>query len=196
MPCKVMLSCLGLCLACSHPLGSSRSGADATDVSPDGVSGQSGDAQTDMAGSQLDVVDAVPDIVAGDSGPGADSFDSRESPAEAAMLGRDGFSSESADAPAWEVGNPWSDAGWIIDGPCSENPSDLMQILATSVGSGFCSRTASSQYEGYINFDSDGRVTFIFGYPAPVDKEAWVDSLAAYRWPCLAGQSVAYGCSL
>jgi hypothetical protein len=196
MPRKAMLSCLGLCLACSHPLGSSRSRADATDVSPDGFSGQSGDAPIDMAGSQPDVVDSVPDIVAGGSEPGAGSFDSRESPAEAAMLGRDGFSSERADVLAWEVGNPWSDAGWIIDGPCSDNPSNLMQILATSVGRGFCSRTASSQYEGYINFDSEGRVILIVGYPAPVEKQAWVDSLAAYRWPCLANQTVLYGCSL
>jgi hypothetical protein len=70
-----------------------------------------------------------------------------------------------------------------------------MQVLATSLGSLFCSRTATNQPEGYINFDSEGRVTSITGSRVPPDKAAWVDSLAAYRWPCLAGQTIAYGCS-
>ena len=70
-----------------------------------------------------------------------------------------------------------------------------MQALATNLGSSFCSRTTSSQPEGYIKFDSEGRVTLINGYRVPADQEAWVDSLAAYRWPCLANQTIAYGCS-
>ena len=91
--------------------------------------------------------------------------------------------------------NLWPDASWTIDGACGDNPNDLMQVLATSLGSSFCSRTASNQPEGYIYFDGEGRVTSISGYRVPADKQAWVDSLAAYRWPCLAGQTIAYGCS-
>ena len=191
---KAMLFWFGLCLACSHPLGS-RSGADAADVSLDGVGDPSTDAPTDIAGSKPDLVDPILDAAAGESSSGADTLDTRESLAEAAMPPRDGFSSEGTDAPALEVGNPWTDAGWIIDGPCSIYPSNLLQILATSLGSPYCARTGSSQPEGNIYFDSDGRVTGIAGYRVPDDKEAWVDSLAAYRWPCLAGQNIAYGCS-
>ncbi len=190
-----MLSWIGLCLSCSHPLGT-RGGADAAGVSPDAAVGSISDFPTDMAGSPPDGVDPVRDTAAGDSRPGAEAFDTRESQAEAAMSPRDGFSLDGADAPALEVSNPWIDAAWIIDGPCSDYPSNLLEILATSLGSPFCARTASSQPEGYIDFDSEGRVTLITGYRVPDDKEAWVDSLAAYRWPCLAGQIIAYGCSL
>ena len=125
-----------------------------------------------------------------------DPYDSRESPSLETTHEGDGLSLDGADAADLEVSNPWGDAGWITDGPCSDNPSDLMQVLATSLGSPFCTRTASGQPEGYIDFDSDGPVYFITGYRVPADKVAWVDSLAAFRWPCLAGQTVAYGCSL
>jgi hypothetical protein len=191
---KAMLSWIGLCLACSHPLGD-RSRADAADVSPDVTTGPSGDAPTDMAGSEPDAVDPMLDTAVGESKSGADTLDTRESQAEAAVTLRDGFSSEGTDVPSLEVDNPWSDAGWIIDGPCSDYPSNLLQILATSLNSPFCARTGSSQPEGDIGFDSDGRVTSITGYRVPDDKDAWVGSLAAYRWPCLAGQTIAYGCS-
>jgi hypothetical protein len=190
-----MLSWIGLCLACSQPLGS-RNGVDAADVSPAGAGSPSNDALTDMAGSQVDDVNPVLDSAAENSMSGADVLDIRGGLGEAAMTPRDGFSSEGADAPALEVGNPWTDAGWSIDGPCSIYPSNLLQVLATSLGSPYCARTGSSQPEGNIYFDSDGRVTMIAGYRIPDDKEAWVDSLAAYRWPCLAGQNIAYGCSL
>jgi hypothetical protein len=188
------LSGIAFCLACTHPL-SGRSGTDAADVRPDGVVGPGSDAPADMAGTQPDEVDAAPDIAAGDFGPTVDSLDAPTDLPEAAIAPRDGSSSDGADAPALETGNPWLDSGWIIDGPCSDNPSNLMQVLATSLGSPFCSRTASSQPEGHIDFDSEGRVTIITGNRVPTDKEAWVDSLAAYRWPCLAGKIIAYGCS-
>jgi hypothetical protein len=108
---------------------------------------------------------------------------------------REALSPDGASTSASEVSDSRPDARQIIDGQCGDNPSDLMQVLATSLGSLFCSRTASNQPEGYINFDSEGRVTSITGSRVPPDKAAWVDSLAAYRWPCLAGQTIAYGCS-
>ena len=192
---KAMLACFGFCFACTHPLGN-RSGADAADVRRDGVVGLGGEAPADMAYAQPGEVDSAPDSAAGDSGAAADLLDGHTSLTETAMATHDGLSSDGGDAPALETSNPWLDSGWIIDGPCSDNPSNLMQVLATSLGSPFCSRTASNQPEGYIDFDSDGRVTSITGDRVPADKDAWVASLAAYRWPCLAGQIIAYGCSL
>ena len=188
---KAMLACFGFCIACTHPLGD-RSGADAADVRHDDVVGLGGKDPADTADAQSGEVDSA----AGDSGATADLLDGHTGLTETAMSTRDGLSSDVGDAPALETSNPWLDSGWIIDGPCSDNPSNLMQVLATSLGSPFCSRTASNQPEGYIDFDSNGLVTFITGYRVPADKDAWVASLAAYRWPCLAGQIIAYGCSL
>lgn len=162
----VMLLWFGFCLACTHSQGRG-SLADAADVAAGDASGPSSGALVDMLEVPQDGWDRQPS-----SSDGADT----------ATAGP-------------ESSNPWLDAGWIIDGPCSDNPSDLMQVLATSLGSSFCARTASSQPEGYITFDSDGQVTLISGYRVPANTEAWVDSLATYSWPCLAGQTIAYGCS-
>jgi hypothetical protein len=136
------------------------------------------------------------DAPAGDLGLAVDLLDERTGLPETAIAPRDGSSSDGADTPSLETSDPWLDSGWIIDGPCSDNPSNLMQVLATSLSAPNCSRTASNQPEGYIDFDSEGRAIFITGYRVPADTEAWVDSLAAYRWPCLAGQIIAYGCGL
>jgi hypothetical protein len=48
---------------------------------------------------------------------------------------------------------------------------------------------------GYIVLDGEGRVinNSIFG-AAESSKQAWLDSLAYYRWPCLAGESISFAC--
>ena len=48
---------------------------------------------------------------------------------------------------------------------------------------------------GYIVLDGNGRVidNTIFGVSDSV-KQAWLDSLADYRWPCLAGERIPFAC--
>ncbi len=48
---------------------------------------------------------------------------------------------------------------------------------------------------GYIVLDGDGRVidNTIFGVADSL-KQAWLDSLAGYRWPCLAGERIPFAC--
>jgi len=115
------------------------------------------------------------------------------------MLPQDARPADAADAAASEV-SIWADAHWLIDGACSDNPQDLMQVLAASLETHqiVCNRTATVLNEpyGYIAFDGDGRILSITGRLIPADPEGWVESLATYRWPCLASQTIAYGCSL
>jgi len=48
---------------------------------------------------------------------------------------------------------------------------------------------------GYIVLDGEGRVieNSIFATDE-LAKQAWLDSLAYYRWPCLAGESIPFTC--
>jgi len=82
---------------------------------------------------------------------------------DAADVKLDGVTGPDSDA-AVEI----LDGAGVIDGQCSDNPSDLMDALALSLGSSFCSRTSSSQPEGYISFDSGGRVSYTSGYRVPI----------------------------
>jgi hypothetical protein len=48
---------------------------------------------------------------------------------------------------------------------------------------------------GYIVLDSEGRVIDNSVFAADeFAKQAWLDSLAYYRWPCLAGESIPFTC--
>jgi hypothetical protein len=48
---------------------------------------------------------------------------------------------------------------------------------------------------GYVVFDGDGRVidNTVFGDSESI-KQAWLDSLADYRWSCLAGKRIPFAC--
>jgi hypothetical protein len=48
---------------------------------------------------------------------------------------------------------------------------------------------------GYVVLDGDGRVidNTIFGSSYSM-KQTWLDSLAGYRWPCLAGERITFDC--
>ena len=184
-----------LCVACTHPL-SGKIGSDAAGARPDAVAGpdSSPEALADLASSHPDAADSSPDtIVQWDYGSLADAPDSGADLPEAAIFAQDG---PSPDSPATETNNPWLDAHWSISGGCSDNPLDLMQALAIAMGRPHCSRTVmTGYYEGIIMFDATGRVTYITGDYEPTDPQGWVDSLAPYQWPCLASQTIAYGCA-
>jgi hypothetical protein len=47
---------------------------------------------------------------------------------------------------------------------------------------------------GAVVLDADGRVIDNTGLDGAT-KQAWLDELAAQRWPCLAGQTLGYACS-
>jgi hypothetical protein len=64
---------------------------------------------------------------------------------------------------------------------CSESPDPLPD--------------GSTSDAGYIVFDNEGRIidNTIFG-AADSLKQAWIDSLVDYRWPCLAAKSIPFYC--
>jgi hypothetical protein len=85
----------------------------------------------------------------------------------------------------------------IADMQCDSSAESLLNFLAPSVGKSACYRTVlavGNTYEGFIDLNYEGQVDYIYGNPEPADKQAWIDSLAAYRWQCLAGQTIYYGC--
>jgi hypothetical protein len=73
----------------------------------------------------------------------------------------------------------------------------IMLLLADKRGRPACYPTTSSTPEGYIDFNGEGRVLMItiadVGTP---ETQAWADSLAGVRWPCMASQTLGYGCAL
>ena len=89
----------------------------------------------------------------------------------------------------------------IVDMQCDDSARSLLELVETSLGKS-CGRATSSWWEGFIGVDADGRVYYISssGAPAnpvaPADPQAWIDSVANYRWRCLAGQTIYYGCSV
>jgi hypothetical protein len=58
-------------------------------------------------------------------------------------------------------------------------------IRAQQFGSGLCSIFEKTREP----------VAYITGDYVPADPQGWVDSLAPYRWACLASQTIAYGCA-
>ena len=61
---------------------------------------------------------------------------------------------------------------------------------------GFCAPAGTVSPYGQIALDSTGRVVDNTGttYQSTSSKQAWLDSLANDRWPCLAGQTIPYQC--
>lgn len=109
------------------------------------------------------------------------------------------------DSPALDVAGGGSpdlailnlDAQSIVDVQCDSSAESLLSFLAPSIGKSTCYRTVlavGNTYEGLIDLNYEGQVVYIFGNPEPADSQAWIDSLAAYRWQCLAGQTIYYGC--
>jgi hypothetical protein len=64
---------------------------------------------------------------------------------------------------------------------------------------GYCSPATSTTTSatGSIVLDGEGRVIDNTGtnYLSTSSKQAWLDSLANDRWPCLAGQTIPYQCT-
>ena len=62
---------------------------------------------------------------------------------------------------------------------------------------GFCAPAGTASPYGQIALDSTGRVVDNTGttYQSTSSKQAWLDSLANDRWPCLAGQTIPYQCA-
>jgi hypothetical protein len=196
----LLVGCSG---ACSHPF-KDKTVSDAAAASPHDVAevAETGTAADIAAVPGLpDAVEALFERPQGDPSPLPDARDLFSDLVEAAVLSQDASRPDATDAAASEA-SLWADAHWLIDGACSDNPRDLMQILAASLSTHeiMCSRTESNLIgidpEGYIAFDAEGRVRYITGRRIPADPVGWVESLAAYRWPCLASQTIAYGCSL
>jgi hypothetical protein len=140
-------------LACSHPL-KNKTGADAAEPLRDAAAptAETGAGDDTAAGSVAEVTDrpeALRDGSQGDTSPLPDARDSHVDTVETATLGSDGSPIEAADAAVSET-SLWSDAHWLIDGPCSYNPPDLMRVLAASLEPYeiFCTRTAVSTPEG------------------------------------------------
>jgi hypothetical protein len=77
-------------------------------------------------------------------------------------------------------------------------PSTLWDQVGSSailtLGDHLCERSLKPD-TGHIVLDGEGRVidNTIFA-PAESSKQAWLDSLADYRWPCLAGESIPFTC--
>jgi hypothetical protein len=57
-----------------------------------------------------------------------------------------------------------------------------------------CLPATDSGVTGNLIFDSQGQLLDDTGDTA-AGKQAWLDSLASQRWPCVAGQTVLYQCS-
>jgi hypothetical protein len=192
---------VGCCGACSHPL---KSGSDAAAAGSDAAESAEVGTAADLApfSGPPDGFEVLFDSPPNDPSPLPDSRDLSSDLVESAMRPQDALRSDATDAATREA-SLWADAQWFIDGACSDNPRDLMEILGDSLSTYevFCSRTEDSSRlgidpEGHIVFDSEGRVRSITGRRIPSDPNGWVESLATYRWPCLAGQTIAYGCSV
>ena len=53
--------------------------------------------------------------------------------------------------------------------------------------------------KGQIVFDADGRIVDDTNYRAGTggpDKDDWLTQVSGYRWPCMAGSTLAYVCSM
>jgi hypothetical protein len=71
-------------------------------------------------------------------------------------------------------------------------------VTRGAVGAGNCYPFSPAGYTplmGEIVFDSEGRVVDNTGIPSDT-KQTWLDKLADQRWPCLAGQTIQYSCTV
>ena len=61
---------------------------------------------------------------------------------------------------------------------------------------GYCLPATTTSRSGAIVLDDQGRVidNTEISYQGFASKQAWLDSLAHDRWPCLAGQTIPYWC--
>jgi hypothetical protein len=91
-----------------------------------------------------------------------------------------------------------NDGGTIAssDVPC--NTASLWGALALRYRelTPFPASCSPNQDYGYLLvFDSEGHLINDTGYPSS-DKQAWLDGFADQLWPCLAGQTIQYRCSI
>lgn len=161
-----------------------------------GSSGGAGLPKPDASPDVATIVDALPPP------PGLDA-----SGAEASRERPEDLPSEQALSPPDAPANPPPEAGSAeaalmpVDVPgdpivsCDFQP--IMILLAQKLGRPACYPTASSTPEGSIDFDGEGRVYGItIGDVGTPETQAWADSLADRRWPCMAGQTLGYGCAI
>ena len=189
-----------LFLACSDPGGreggadSGTSVADAADAPSDRYEAMAPDAALPEGDLGLDAPSS--DIYVGEV---ALAFDAVA--VDSTGVIPDGLRLEAGDSGHLDQATADADAQSFVDMQCDGSAQSLLDLVASSVGKEHCGRATSSFWEGYIGVDGDGRVYHISsngapGNPvAPADPQAWIDSLATYRWHCLAGQTIYYGCN-
>jgi hypothetical protein len=105
-----------------------------------------------------------------------------------------------------KTGGDAADSAPADDGPqgSPDNQCDVYRMLAGLVALPHalnpsllpeCIPADAFGVTGNLVFDGDGRLLDDTGYPGTeVQKQAWLDSLAQQRWPCWAGQTIAYQC--
>jgi hypothetical protein len=89
----------------------------------------------------------------------------------------------------------------LPDGACGDE-YPLWQAIASGPGIGYCFRPGDGGVEEWhVVLDGDGRVVdnSFFGCDSdggcnPARLQNWLASLAGYRWPCLASQTIGYDC--
>ena len=99
----------------------------------------------------------------------------------------------------WNDGSA-SDSGGqsLVDGSCGDRMNLLLDtIWNTPTGRGVgCELTTKDGggYSGQVVLDQEGRVIDNTGIDDAASRQAWLDSIADQRWPCLAGQVLQYLC--
>ena len=150
------------------------------------------------------VSDGGVETLASDSGGSGFSPVDVELDANAETLSADAADVESAshlfDSSSVDYSDGWTpdtattrlDAEATTNIACNDSADTLLKFLGSSLGANYyCGRALSTGWsEGVIDLNSEGQVTYIRDeFNRIDDPQAWVDSLSAYRWPCLAGRS-------
>jgi len=87
-----------------------------------------------------------------------------------------------------------------VDGLCYDNGVQLWdEITREAAPAGFCVLAIDGGMSSYgrrvkLVFDGEGRIVENTGIDDNARRQEWLASLADKRWPCLAGQEVAYVC--
>jgi hypothetical protein len=88
-----------------------------------------------------------------------------------------------------------------FDGLCDLEKAGSSVAAATGVD--FCSVATANDYANYaVAVDGEGRFVELLGMPAGTPalkgsaRQAWLNSVANDRWPCLAGQTVFFSCQI
>ncbi len=107
-----------------------------------------------------------------------------------------------AGAGGW-LGDP-SQAGAAgnVDQACDPNQLWAIVVESATRGLGACDHVAPpgpgepvDRLHGAVVIDSDGRVIDNTGLSGS-EKQSWLEQLAGRLWPCLAGETIGYKCTV